>query len=211
MELTQIHEMIVEADAGEMAKVAVALEKVAEEDAAGRIMARGFMDELNKLAEDGWSTSGDVKPWDSKDYVTKPTKSRKPQKYNSSTDSANRNSRTRRPGKRVKMKPPIMSFDTKVVKPSRKWEDKRRPYSKKRPRDTNPSLVGTVKRVGREINEASIRAGNDYARAKARNPIVKGVKKLHKRWEGNKEMNQMNEMGKTKTISTTNLPKPPQQ
>jgi len=44
MSLTEIHEMIVDAEAAEM-------EKVAEEDAAQRIMARGFMDELDKLAE----------------------------------------------------------------------------------------------------------------------------------------------------------------
>lgn len=42
--LTNVYETLVDADADEF-------EKIAEEDAAGRIMARGFMDELIKMAE----------------------------------------------------------------------------------------------------------------------------------------------------------------
>jgi hypothetical protein len=42
-----------EANDHEMVKEAEELEKIAaEEEAAGRIMARGFMDELNKLAQE---------------------------------------------------------------------------------------------------------------------------------------------------------------
>jgi len=55
MELTDIHEEMVRED-GEMMKVA------AEEDAAGRIMARGFMDELTKLSGVGFGSAPSGKP-----------------------------------------------------------------------------------------------------------------------------------------------------
>lgn len=49
--LTEIYEQLNEVD-GELEKEAEELHKLAEEeDAAGRIMARGFADELNKLIE----------------------------------------------------------------------------------------------------------------------------------------------------------------
>ena len=51
MSLADFHAAMEEND-HEMTKEAEGLEKLAaEEDAAGRIMARGFMDEMNKIAE----------------------------------------------------------------------------------------------------------------------------------------------------------------
>jgi len=52
MSLSDLYDVMVSNDE-EMFKEASEMEKLAtEEDAAGRIMARGFMDELNKLAAD---------------------------------------------------------------------------------------------------------------------------------------------------------------
>jgi len=52
MSLADLYDVMVSND-DEMSKEASEMEKMAaEEDAAGRIMARGFMDELNKLAAD---------------------------------------------------------------------------------------------------------------------------------------------------------------
>jgi hypothetical protein len=50
MGLVDIHETLSSYDAELEKEAAVEYEKLAEEDAAGRIMARGFMDELQKIA-----------------------------------------------------------------------------------------------------------------------------------------------------------------
>jgi len=50
MGLAEVHAELSRADQVLMEKHAVEMEKVAEEDAAGRIMARGFAEELCKLA-----------------------------------------------------------------------------------------------------------------------------------------------------------------
>lgn len=53
MSLVDIHNRISSADQQLEKQAEAEMQKWAEEDAAGRIMARGFMDELNKLAQ-GW-------------------------------------------------------------------------------------------------------------------------------------------------------------
>jgi len=50
MGLVDIHEQLSSYDSELEKEAAVEYEKLAEEDAAGRIMARGFMDELQKIA-----------------------------------------------------------------------------------------------------------------------------------------------------------------
>ena len=50
MSLVDIHDQISAHDSALEKEAAVEFQKLAEEDAAGRIMARGFMDELQKLA-----------------------------------------------------------------------------------------------------------------------------------------------------------------
>ncbi len=58
--LTDVYEMLQRADEP-MIKQAEELQKIAEEeDAAGRLMARGFVDELNKLAGAGPGIMGGV-------------------------------------------------------------------------------------------------------------------------------------------------------
>ena len=52
MNLTDVHARLVAADKPLMDKTASLRKQAEEEDAAGRIMARGFADELRKLAED---------------------------------------------------------------------------------------------------------------------------------------------------------------
>ena len=49
--LTDVYDTISAADADLLEKQAEAIKVAEEEDAAGRIMARGFMDELHKLAQ----------------------------------------------------------------------------------------------------------------------------------------------------------------
>ena len=55
MGLADVHRALEEADgyigAEQYEKYAAEMEKAAEEDAAGRIMARGFLDEITKIAE----------------------------------------------------------------------------------------------------------------------------------------------------------------
>lgn len=53
MSLVDIHAQISEQDVELEKQAAAELEKLAEEDAAGRIMARGFWDEMNKIAGPG--------------------------------------------------------------------------------------------------------------------------------------------------------------
>lgn len=50
--LTDVYETISAADAELLEKQAAHIKQAEEEDAAGRIMARGFMDELHKLAQE---------------------------------------------------------------------------------------------------------------------------------------------------------------
>ena len=50
MSLVLIHNQLSSADEALEKEAAAEFDKLAEEDAAGRIMARGFMDELNTLA-----------------------------------------------------------------------------------------------------------------------------------------------------------------
>ncbi|KKK89286.1 hypothetical protein LCGC14_2734630 [marine sediment metagenome] len=48
--LVDVHAKLSVADEALEKQASVEFEKLAEEDAAGRIMARGFMDELHRLA-----------------------------------------------------------------------------------------------------------------------------------------------------------------
>jgi len=50
--LTDVYQQIAAADAGKLEKQAAVIKVAEEEDAAGRIMARGFADELTKIAGD---------------------------------------------------------------------------------------------------------------------------------------------------------------
>nr|MBP9824082.1 hypothetical protein [Thermoanaerobaculia bacterium] len=49
--LTEVHQAISSKDAELEKQAAVLIKQAEEEDAAGRIMARGFADELHKLAD----------------------------------------------------------------------------------------------------------------------------------------------------------------
>ena len=69
MSLVDIHEKLSSHDEVLEKEAAVEFDKLAEEDAAGRIMARGFMDELHKVAG-GIQAIGAGKTVPSGDYRT---------------------------------------------------------------------------------------------------------------------------------------------
>lgn len=69
MSLVHIHEQLSSVDSELEKEAAVEYEKLAEEDAAGRIMARGFMDELHKIAQ-GLAPIGGAETIKSKPYQT---------------------------------------------------------------------------------------------------------------------------------------------
>jgi hypothetical protein len=59
--LTDVYETMSAADGELLEKQAEAIKVAEEEDAAGRIMARGFMDELHKLAAPSFDTGSPIK------------------------------------------------------------------------------------------------------------------------------------------------------